>query len=95
MGHRRRLARSFLVLLVVATLCTPSAWGTPLRLSLELHPLEALASLWDAFAALWAQSGCGIDPFGGCMPPPSTDSGCGIDPHGGCTDSGLIVDPHG
>lgn len=28
--------------------------------------------------------GCSIDPYGRCLPSPTTDAGCSIDPYGGC-----------
>ncbi len=54
--------------------------------------------IWARISALWADTGCGTDPDGGCRgltsPPTAVtaDTGCVIDPHGGCRD-GLQESP--
>jgi hypothetical protein len=106
---RSRLAHVLLVLLLATSLGTP-AWAVPGRFSSEIRLFDVLARLWGSLTAVWSESGCKIDPNGGCGTgqPPTTDSGCKIDPHGGCaaaqgeapippptTDSGCKLDPNG
>ena len=65
---------------------------------------QLLVWLWDQVLALWGDSGCIMDPNGGCRESsaPTGDSGCIMDPHGGCGeisiptgDSGCAMDPSG
>jgi hypothetical protein len=46
--------------------------------------LDEISSL---VSALWApsssaDSGCQLDPYGGCKPAPTQDNGCELDPYG-------------
>jgi hypothetical protein len=101
---RSRLFRSLLVLIVVAPLYATSAWAAPRR---ELRTFDILARLWSTVSAIWSDSGCNLNPHGGCAVPP-TKEGCKIDPHGRCiseqeedpaqqpsADEGCMIDPHG
>ena len=96
---RRHLARMLPVVLVAVALSTSSAWGAP-RQSREAARQDVLLSrLWTSLTVLWAQTGCKIDPHGGCTAP-GTEAGCIIDPNGGCADTefidaGCIADPNG
>jgi hypothetical protein len=64
---------------------------------------SVLSRLWNSLTGVWAQTGCGIDPYGGaCLTgtPGSPDEGCTIDPYGRClpaptTDDGCSADPFG
>jgi hypothetical protein len=95
---RSQFTRSFLILVIVAAVSTPSAWGAPRRLPSEISPFDIFAWAWHSLAAVWSEAGCILDPHGGCATD-QTDGGCGIDPHGGCatlaTDEGCAIDPHG
>jgi hypothetical protein len=56
--------------------------------------------LWNNLTSVWSQAGCSADPFGRCLPAPTTDAGCTIDPYGRClpsrsTDEGCTIDPYG
>lgn len=94
---RRYLARMLPVVLVAVALSTSSAWGAPRQSREAARQDDLLSRLWTSLTVLWAQTGCKIDPHGGCTA--RTDVGCIIDPHGGCTspgtDEGCILDPHG
>lgn len=106
---RRDFARLSAILLIVAALTAPPAWGASRWPPGEVSPLDLFARIWGSLAAIWSAEGCAIDPHGGCGPsqPPRTDEGCSGDPHGGCgtaqgeapapptTDSGCNADPHG
>jgi|SRR5882724_10791764 len=60
---------------------------------------EALQGFLPGFLTrLWAEAGCGFDPYGGCLavaarpavrPSHNTavwaEAGCGVDPYGGCS----------
>jgi hypothetical protein len=85
---RSHVIRVLLVLLVVLALAAPSAWAAPRQSRIEIGPLDFLARLWGSLTAIWAESGCWIDPNGGCLDdtplPPGTDEGCKLDPNGGC-----------
>ena len=56
------------------------------------EPPDLLGRLWLLVTSLLGDTGCYIDPYGGCdgaevaEPPvsPSRDTGCYIDPDGGC-----------
>lgn len=97
---RSRFARGFLILFVVVTISTSSAWGAPRRWSSEIVSFDILARAWNSLVAIWSESGCNLDPHGGYTTT-QTDNGCHIDPHGGCataqdeTDAGCTADPHG
>jgi hypothetical protein len=93
------MSRSALPRLVCALLVTilsalplaaaePTGPATP-----RIEGLAAgLSSLWSWLAGLWSESGCFIDPYGGCLGdtsakpivPAANENGCYIDPHGGC-----------
>jgi len=104
---RRHFARLSAILLIVAALTAPPAWGAPRWLPGEASPLDIFARIWGSLTAIWSAAGCGIDPHGGCGPgqPPPTDSGSTLDPYGAeqieaaspppTTDAGCIADPHG
>lgn len=90
---RRHFARVSIILLIAAALAVPPAWGAPRWLSGEVSLLDIFARLWGSLTAAWSESGCNVDPHGGCAtaqeeppsPSPTTDHGCKIDPNGGCT----------
>jgi len=105
-----RFARLVLILLVLAAVTTPSAWGAPLRLTGEPSSFEILARLWESLVSVWNKAGCGADPHGLSTQtsPPTTEAGCILDPHGACieargsslppqppTEAGCGLDPHG
>lgn len=106
---RNHFARLSVILLVVAALAAPPAWGAAHRLSGGFDPLGIFAHVWSTLSAIWAEAGCNADPHGGCGSGqlPTTDAGCHLDPHGGCataqeaapllptTDAGCHADPHG
>ena len=75
------------------------------RQSKETAP-SRITQLWNQLLALWGESGCGMDPYGGSCRESSTstlDSGCIMDPDGRCRDSnsattrdsGCGMDPDG
>lgn len=106
---RSRSTRLVLVLLVLAAVTTPSAWGAPLRLD-NRSSFDILTRAWESFVAIWNKARCGIDPHGLCVftPPPTQEAGCTLDPHGACievegnspasqldTEARCGLDPHG
>ena len=102
-------ARLSVVLLLVAVISAPSAWGAPLRQPSGASSVDILAWVWSSIAPTWAKSGANLDPHGlSVNPTPAVDAGCTIDPHGGCevaqgvsqappptTEAGCTIDPHG
>ena len=95
MKHPARLTPAILVLaLLAATPALPQAHRGAAPRSTSFG--EALRGfLPDFMTRLWADLGCGVDPFGGCRPiaataagtqPPTpawAEAGCGSDPFGG------------
>ncbi|HWN40854.1 MAG TPA: hypothetical protein VNW71_01470 [Thermoanaerobaculia bacterium] len=82
----RPFSRKVVVLVLFAILALPwvSAAGQE-----DVRPAANLfEQVWSFLTSLWSESGCRIDPNGGCAPEPmpmdDTDSGCHIDPNGGC-----------
>lgn len=70
---------------VVSTLTVLAVLGLP-------DISTSTSRLFAPLAALWMQTGCGLDPSGSCAPEPGDepsaeggDAGCGIDPSGGCS----------
>jgi hypothetical protein len=106
---RIRFARCLLILLLVAAVSAPSAWGAPLRLSNGVSSVNIVAWAWESVVALWEKAGAHLDPHGlsVILPSPPADAGCGIDPHGvraaqpetsvqsPTTEAGCTIDPHG
>jgi hypothetical protein len=97
------LHRKIVVFLLAAVLTAPWALAGEPRAALSERdgagvlrgsPLDLLSGLWRAVTVLWAESGCTIDPYGGCAAgrqddgaaDAAGDSGCTIDPDGGCRD---------
>ncbi len=96
---RRYLARMLPVVLVAVALSTPLAWGAPSPSREAARQDDLLSRVWTSLTVLWAQTGCKIDPHGGCTSS-GTDAGCIIDPNGRCADTefidaGCIADPNG
>ncbi len=86
---RRASLRSQVVVLVLAlTLAVP--WCAAAAPASE--PPDLLSRLWLFVTSLWGDTGCHIDPSGGCrdaltVEPPATsngDTGCHLDPNGSC-----------
>jgi hypothetical protein len=91
---RRRLLRTFALLVVslvlTAPLCEAASRGRASRIS----PASAHLGIWTWVTSIWAKAGCGLDPGGLCATNPtsqplapvpsgsSLDAGCGIDPGG-------------
>ena len=91
------LRRKFVVLLLALTLSTPWALAEERQTSLpNSHsgslpaPLGFFSELWSALTALWQQSACKLDPFGGCTASPGHDDGGAASGESGCT-----IDPDG
>lgn len=69
--------------------------------SLAAAPAPLLDPFWSFLSSVWSESGCRIDPSGGCAP--TTDEGHHIDPDGATqasqagpeTDEGVSIDPDG
>jgi hypothetical protein len=73
--------------------------------AVELRAADLLSTLWETLRSIWAENGCGLDPFG-CPSgqttpePPSGqgDNGCSAAPYGCPTiqgDNGCHADPYG
>ncbi len=105
---RNHFARLSVILLVVAALAAPPAWGAPRPPSGGIDPIGILAHVWSSLSALWSEEGCNADPHGGCGTSQlsTPNAGCTLDPHGGCAtaqqvvppptpDEGCNLDPHG
>lgn len=105
---RIRFARCLLILLLVAIVSTPSAWGAPFRLPSRVTSVDVLAWAWESLVVLWGKGGAHLDPHGLSANPTPTDEGCIIDPHGACAsvhgatpvlpppmEEGCGIDPHG
>ena len=46
-----------------------------------------LSRLWDAVVRIWEKNGCGVEPYGQCLPTTtqgSVDDGCSVGPDGQC-----------
>jgi hypothetical protein len=106
--------RKIVLLLLAALLLAPWALGaaphTPRPTAAHVSGGPALLGhLWGLLTALWNETGCHIDPGGGCTQAPAApaDEGCHIDPSG-CAkaesvppaavdhvDEGCHIDPDG
>lgn len=102
------LAFRAIALLLVLAILPWSAAAEPLQRAAQFHIGSAaapLTSLWSWLINLWEKNGCGLDPWGRCLPstvpaqPTGTDNGCMIDPDGRCrvtpAKNGCGLDPHG
>ena len=116
--HRISPRRTVTLFLLAAVLAAPLAlWagplpgGPPSAAAAEGSGPLLLRPFWDLLAFLWQETGCHIDPNGGCAASPrpgaAADEGCHIDP-GGCAkaetvppaavdhgDTGCHIDPDG
>lgn len=93
--------RTLLVLLALcAALLVPSfASAAPRSFPASWTSPEAenfTGWLWSALTSVWRKNGCGLDPFGQCLP---VKAGCEVDPFGRCITSpskaGCSLDPFG
>jgi hypothetical protein len=92
---RRRLLRTFALLLVSLVLTTPLCEAASRSRASRISPPSAHLGVWEWVTSLWVKNGCSIDPGGLCATSPishppapvpsesSLDAGCGIDPSGG------------
>lgn len=90
------LRRNIATLILAATLALPWAAAAAPQGRHQPAAPGLLQQLWTALTAFWStgvtpDSGCRMDPSGGCLPgsaaPALTitpDSGCRMDPNGGC-----------
>jgi hypothetical protein len=85
----------FTALLLAAALAVPCAVAAAPSVRHQPAGTGLLQQLWTVFAGLWSagvtpDSGCRMDPSGGCLPRSAPvpaiapDSGCHMDPNGGC-----------
>ena len=91
---RRRLLRTFAVLVVSLALTTPLCEAASRSRASRTSPAFTHLGIWAWVTNLWAKNGCSIDPGGLCATNPtsqpfasvpsgsSLDAGCGIDPGG-------------
>jgi hypothetical protein len=93
-----RAPRLLSALLVVAALSTSAVFSLEARhgaatprpkASSVKAPQSVLPDFWKTLTHLWAEVGCSVDPYGGCIkasvsnpPHPTVDVGCTIDPYG-------------
>lgn len=106
------IRRKVVLLLVTALLASAPSWAAPWSLKADFSsPLDLLSRLWGTLTSVWSETGCHIDPHGGCAssetpPADQVDTGCQIDPNG-CpaaqaeqpsadeVDEGCQIDPNG
>jgi hypothetical protein len=86
----RRKVILFLLLAIVALPWASAAGPLPegVRPAKAAAPaLDLLSRFWSFLTSVWSDTGCMIDPSGGCAPQPqeAPDTGCHIDPSGGCS----------
>ena len=91
---RRRLLRTFAVLVVSLALTTPLCEAASRSRASRNSPAFIHLGIWAWVTSLWAKAGCSLDPGGLCATNPrsqplapvpsgsSLDAGCGIDPGG-------------
>jgi hypothetical protein len=92
------LIRKIAALLLLGALLS-APWATAAGPRVPAEPRASGSGLgdlffqaWSAFAALWGDEGCTLDPNGRCRgaaavpvrPTGSLDNGCTLDPDGGC-----------
>ncbi len=75
MSTRRPLVPLALILSLLGLAAAPAR---------AMNPFEFLL---ERLSALWAETGCTVDPHGGCSDR-STPTGCTFDPDGVCRDQG-------
>lgn len=98
-SFRRKIV---LCLLLVTVLAVP--WASAAGHAAPAPP-GLFHQILSFFTSLWGDSGCHIDPFGGCATSVQPDEGCHIDPSGRCgkattaplvlPDEGCHIDPFG
>lgn len=91
---RASFHRKTVLLLLLAVLAAPltSAAGperAEARSASILSGSDLLDRLWSFLTSAWSETGCHLDPSGGCATEespsvPETDEGCRLDPNGGC-----------
>ena len=90
--------------LFVLTVLLAAPWSAAAPRQDHAPAPQLLVWLWNQVLSLWGDSGCIMDPNGGCRESsaPAGDIGCGIDPGGACrkisiptADSGCGMDPNG
>ncbi|HWM93489.1 MAG TPA: hypothetical protein VN493_22195 [Thermoanaerobaculia bacterium] len=92
--HQASFHRKAVIFLLLATFAAPwaSAAGSrsdEARAAKEAGPsLSLLGRISSFLTRIWSETGCHIDPSGGCAPEPRptswSDEGCMIDPNGRC-----------
>ncbi len=106
--------RKITVFLLGAFLVASLSSAEPLQGGAGRGPGETwnlFTRFWGALTMVWRETGCSIDPYGGCagiIDSPSSasealDNGCTIDPDGRCipeirqeiSDEGCTIDPNG
>ena len=88
--HNATFRRTVFLLLLLTILAAP--WASAAEAPAEDPRVEAAAStqllgrFWGFLKSAWGETGCRLDPDGGCAPAPQpqTDEGCHLDPNGGC-----------
>ncbi|MDP9120035.1 MAG: hypothetical protein M3O15_01490 [Acidobacteriota bacterium] len=101
----QRLLPTLALVLVLGVPCLaaaaqPRSAPQPTRTATTAPSQTLMSRLWSWAAALfapgtapgpvvYADAGCGLDPNGHCLPPPTrttttTNAGCGLDPDGHC-----------
>ena len=85
------LRRKVVFVLLFAILAVP--WPSVAEARELNNPVDLFGRVWSFLKAVWSETGCHIDPSGGCvgsngeetLPADQMDEGCHIDPDGRCS----------
>lgn len=91
-SSRRKIGVLLLAAVLVAPWAAAAEPGARMDEQGTRAPWDVLARFWSTLTAFWGESGCSVDPYGGCRdetnttlaPPENLDNGCSVDPFGGC-----------
>jgi hypothetical protein len=91
---RRRLFRTFALLVVSVALTTPLCEAASRGRASRPAPASTHLGIWTWVTSLWAKNGCSIDPGGLCATNPTSHSLAPV-PSGSSLEEGCSLDPGG
>ena len=91
---RRRLLRTFAVLVVSLALTTPLCEAASRGRASRNSPAFTHLRIWEWVTSLWAKVGCSLDPGGLCATNPTSQPLAPV-PSGSSAEAGCSIDPGG